>query len=255
MTPKTLLITGASSGIGKAIAQKGAERGYHLVLVARRLNKLKELAETLKSQFAIEVLCVELDISQKKEVEQALVKIYERVGSIDVLINNAGAACGRDRFDESDLEDLDRMIDTNVKGLLYVTHGVLKKMREKGTGHILQIGSLAGREVYPTGTVYCASKHAVRAINEGLKKEVHETPIRVTSIDPGLVETEFSLVRFKGDVEKAASVYSGMKPLMPQDVAEAVFFALSQPAHVNISEILMMPTDQSGSGMVKRDTV
>ncbi len=252
MDTKTVLITGASSGIGEATARLLAEKGYRLLICARRLERLEKLAMDLKKEVSADVYPFKLDLSNRHEIEEACHVLPQEWKRIDVLINNAGNAHGLDLFQNADLEDFDRMIDINLKGLLFLTHHVIQGMLKRGEGHIINIGSIAGHEVYPKGVVYCATKFALKAITEGLKKDLHGTPIRVTSIDPGLVETEFSLVRFKQDKERAKKVYEGMKVLQPDDVAEAIAFALSRPEHVNIRELILMPTAQSSAQMVQR---
>jgi serine 3-dehydrogenase len=200
-----------------------------------------------------EVLALELDVRSAVAVDNAIRSLPPSWTSIDVLVNNAGLSKALDPAYANRVDHIDVMVDTNVKGVLYVTRAVVPGMLARGRGHVVNIGSTAGHEVYPGGTVYCATKHAVRAINQGLKMDLHGTGVRVSSVDPGLVETEFSEVRFDGDRERAANVYRGMTPLTPEDVADAVLYCIRRPAHVNISEIILMPTDQSSSTMVRRD--
>lgn len=249
MTQKTVLITGASSGIGAACARQLAETGARLILAARRHDKLAALAQTLDSATT---WLLPLDVCQPEAVATAIAGLPPDWQTIDVLINNAGLSRGLDKQYEASLQDWEEMIDTNIKGLLYVTRAVVPGMVQRGEGHVVNVGSIAGRQTYPGGSVYCATKAAVKALSEGLKLDVLGTPIRVTNIEPGLVETEFSDVRFRGDRDRAKSVYHGMTPLTPGDVAEAIVFALTRPAHVTISEIFLMPTDQSSSTLVHR---
>ncbi len=249
---KTVLITGASSGIGKASAQLFAREGARLLLCARRLDRIQMLAEALSNQYKVEVHCFVLDVRCKEAVFKAIQTLPAAWQSIDVLLNNAGLAAGLDTLQEGGVDDWEAMIDTNIKGLLYVTKAVLPGMIKRNEGHVMNIGSIAGRQVYPKGAVYCATKHAVNAINQGLRHDLLGTNIRVTSIDPGAVETEFSQVRFKGDKKRAAEVYEGFQPLCAEDIAEAVIFSASRPSHVNISEILIMPTAQAAASRVAR---
>lgn len=246
---RTILITGASSGIGRATAHALAQREHHLILAARRVDKLKELKTQLEKNHACEVSVVQLDVQDPKQVESALSPFK---ADIDIIINNAGLAAGLASFDEADLDDWERMIDTNVKGLLYVTHYLLPSLRQKNRGHIVNIGSIAGHQVYPKGAVYCATKHAVKAITEGLKYDLLGTQVRVTAIDPGMVETEFSLVRFNGDEARAKQVYEGMTPLKAEDVAECIAFAVTRPAHVNICDMIVLATDQASATLAHR---
>ncbi len=245
------LVTGASSGIGKACAEALAGAGARLVLAARRTDRLRSLADSLRSD-GTDVLALDLDVRDSAAVDAAIDSLPAEWSEIDILINNAGLSRALDTVFGNRVADIDVMVDTNVKGLLYVTRAVVPGMVARGRGHVCNIGSVAGREVYPGGTVYCATKHAVLAITKGLKMDLHTTGVRVSSVDPGLVETEFSSVRFDGDDERAAKVYRGMTALTAEDVADAVLYCVSRPDHVNISEIIMMPTDQSSSTMVNR---
>jgi 3-hydroxy acid dehydrogenase/malonic semialdehyde reductase len=249
---KIVLITGASSGIGKACAQQFAKAGAKLLLYARRLNVLQELAGNLKKEYGTETHVFELDVSDPIKVKSAISSLPPAWNTIDILINNAGLAAGLETFLEADVQDWESMIDTNVKGLLYVTKEVLPGMVDRDSGHIINIGSIAGHQVYPKGAVYCASKQAVNAISQGLRMDLLGKKIRVSSVDPGAVETNFSVVRFKGDEHRAAAVYEGMTPLSAEDVADAVVYCASCPVHVNISEIIIMPTDQAAAGMISR---
>lgn len=249
---RIVFITGASSGIGKSCAVAFAREGARLVLAARRAERLEKLSEELSERFSTESRMVSLDVTDREAVFDAVRSLKDGWGEIDILINNAGKALGLDKSYETRPEHLEGMLETNVKGLIHVTSAIVPGMVERNSGHVINIGSTAGRWVYPGGTVYCATKHAVRALNEGLKMDLHGTKVRVSSVDPGLVETEFSLVRFDGDDERADKVYSDTNPLMPDDVADAVLWCASRPAHVNISEILMMAVDQSHATLVNR---
>lgn len=249
---QTVLITGASSGIGLACALSFAQAGGRLVLAARRRQRLMEIADRLSQDNHTEVHCLELDVRDRHQVESALQNLPPEWAGIDILINNAGLSRGLDPLQTGSVEDWEEMIDTNVKGLLYVTRCLLPGMIERGRGHVVNLGSIAGHQTYPRGNVYCATKAAVRAITAGLKQDLLGTPIRVTTVDPGLVETEFSLVRFHGDHDRAKAVYQGLTPLTPEDVAEVILFCVTRPAHVNLSEILMVPTDQATATLVYR---
>lgn len=252
MNPKKLIfITGASSGIGKATAFLLASQGHSLLICARREEKLKEVVNEIRNKYKSEVHSFLLDVSNLAEVKKSLSSLPSSFQNIDVLVNNAGNAYGLDPFCEANVEDWVKMIDINIKGLLFVTQWVLKGMMERNRGHIVNLGSISSHEVYAKGTVYCATKHAVKAITDGLKKEVHGTPIRVTSIDPGLVETEFSNVRLKDPV-KAKAVYQGMTPLNASDIADAISYCISRPDHVNIKEMIILPTAQSSVTMIDR---
>lgn len=243
---KLVLVTGASAGIGEACARAFAEAGANLLLTGRRADRLKALADELRFEYEIEVDCLVFDVSNRSETERVLNS--EKTKNVSVLINNAGLALGADPLQIANLDDLDAMIDTNVKGLVYVTRTLLPKMIAQNEGHIVNLGSVAGRSVYPGGAVYAATKFAVRAINDALRMDLLGTPIRVTNIEPGMVETEFSKVRFRGDTEKAKSVYKGMNPLTPMDIAETALWCVQRPGHVNIQEIVIMPTDQAAVG-------
>ena len=252
LVDQTILITGASSGIGAACARALAPTGARLILAARRLEPLQALAAELQQQHGVEVLTLGLDVRQSEAVEGAIAALTPPWQSIDILINNAGLSRGLDKQYEAPLDDWETMIDTNIKGLLYVTRAVVPGMVARGRGHVVNVGSIAGRQTYPGGSVYCATKAAVRALSEGLKLDLVGTPVRVTNIDPGLVETEFSLVRFGGDADRAQGVYQGMTPLTGDDVADVIVFAVTRPAHVNLSDVLVVPTDQSSVFHVHR---
>ena len=249
---KTAFITGASSGIGRAIAREFAKNHIRLVLCGRRQDRLDELRRELGSQ--TEVTTLRFDVRHRTEVENAIASLDPEFSRIDILINNAGNAHGLDLIDEGNPDDWDAMMDINVKGLLYVTHCILPQMKERREGQIINIGSTAGKEVYPKGNVYCASKHAVDAINQGMRLDLNGYNIRVGAINPGLVETEFSEVRFKGDRERAGKVYEGFSPLRPEDVAEIAYFMISRPPHVNIADLVVMCTDQASSTIVNKKT-
>ncbi len=249
---KLVFITGASSGIGAACAKHFAQAGAKLLLCARRTRPLKQLAVALEKKYGVSVHVFSLDVSQQVEVTAALKALPAAWRKIDILINNAGLAAGLDPVQEGKIQDWEEMINTNLKGLLYVTREILPGMIERNSGHIINLGSIAGHQVYPKGAVYCATKTAVKALSEGLRLDLLGTPIRVTSIDPGAVETNFSLVRFKGDREKARAVYEGIEALTADDIAETIVFCVSRPARVNISEVLIMPTAQASAMLTHR---
>ncbi len=248
----TAFITGASSGIGRASAVEFAKQGAKLILVARRRDRLEELKARLEKEHQAKVYLMTLDVRNQMDVHKAVTGLPAEWSSIDILINNAGLARGLDKIHQADVCYWDEMIDTNVKGLLYVTRAVMPGMVKRNSGHIVNIGSIAGHEVYPAGNVYNATKHAVKALNKAMRMDAFGTSIRVTSVDPGFAETEFSVVRFHGDQQRADKVYQGMTPLRPEDIAEAVVWACSRPAHVNIENIIIMPTDQAAVTMVNR---
>jgi len=250
---KIALITGATSGIGAACADTFAAQGYDLILIARRENILSALAQELSEKYGIQVKKIQADVRDKENINYVLETLPADWKNIDVLINNAGLSQGLDPIDKGDTEDWDTMIDTNVKGLLYVTKVVSNWMVGKKSGHIINIGSIAGKEVYPNGNVYCATKHAVDALSKGMRIDLLPHGIKVTAIHPGMVETEFSIVRFKGDENRAKKVYDGLEPLLAPDIADAIWYAVSRPAHVNINDMLIMPTAQATGTIVKRD--
>lgn len=249
---KTVFVTGASSGIGKATALAFAHEGARLLICARRLEKLEELKQPLKEAGALEVHAFELDVQDRSAVEGAIAGLPQDWRDIDVLVNNAGLSRGFTKLQEDDPDNWEEMIDTNVKGLLYVTRSVVPGMVARGEGHVINLGSTAGYITYANGAVYCATKAAEKAISEGLKIDLMGTAVRVTSIDPGMVETAFSEVRFRGDTDKAAKVYQNITPLQPEDVADAIVWAASRPAHVNIHNILMTTIDQANSTVLHR---
>lgn len=247
---KTALVTGATSGIGKATAQILAKNGYHVVLCGRREDRLLELKNEL-SVFT-EVHTLSFDVRDKQAVFESINSLPATFSRIDVLINNAGNAHGLDSIQNGNLEDWDAMIDINVKGLLYVSKAIIPKMIERKSGHIINIGSIAGKEVYPNGNVYCASKHAVDALNQAMRIDLNPYGIRVGAIHPGAVQTEFSDVRFKGDLNRAASVYNGFEPLRAEDIADIIHFVVSRPYHVNIADLLVLPTAQASATIMNK---
>jgi len=249
---KIVFITGASSGIGEASAFAFAAEGARLLLAARRLERFQELTQKLKDAGAANVHTFSLDVRNAAQVQSQLDALPEEWKAIDILVNNAGLSRGLEKLHEGKLQDWDEMIDTNVKGLLYVTRAVVPGMVARGRGHVVNLGSTAGELTYPNGAVYCGSKAAEHAINDGLRQDLLGTPVRVTSIDPGMVETEFSQVRFHGDKERAAKVYQGLTPLQPSDVADAIVWAATRPAHVNIARVLLTSIDQANSLLFNR---
>ena len=247
-----VVITGASSGIGAACAKVFAQAGAKLILVARRQERLQELADELSKEFSCQLHLLSLDVRDRASVESAFSSLPDAWSDVDILINNAGLSRGLNKLHEGSIEDWEEMIDTNIKGLLYCTRFLVPGMVNRGKGHVVNLGSIAGHQTYPGGNVYCASKAAVKSISEGLKQDLLGTPVRVTSVDPGLVETEFSQVRFHGDSDRAQKVYQGLTPLTPEDIADVIFFCVTRPAHVNISELLLVPTDQATATQVHR---
>ncbi|HNP66475.1 MAG TPA: SDR family NAD(P)-dependent oxidoreductase [Aequorivita sp.] len=251
MKNKTAFITGATSGIGMATAKLFAKNGLKLILCGRREDRLKILLEELST--STEVHTLRFDVRNKEEVFSAINSLPQQFSEIDILINNAGNAHGMDTIEEGSIEDWDAMLDINVKGLLYVSKTILPKMIERKRGHIINIGSTAGKEIYPKGNVYCASKHAVDAINQGMRLDLNGKGIKVGAINPGLVKTEFSEVRFKGDSERAEKVYKGYTPLKPEDIADIIWFAVTRPPHVNIADLTVMCLDQASSTIVNKN--
>ena len=249
---KIVFITGASSGIGKACAEVFAEAGANLILTARRIDKLSELAAKLINDNHIKVKTIKLDVRNYAEVKVTISSLEDDWKEIDILINNAGLARGFDKIYEGKIENWNEMIDTNIKGLLYVTRQVLPLMVEREKGHVINIGSIAGHFTYPNGNVYAATKFAVNALSQSIRMDVLDKGIKVSSIDPGLVETGFSIVRFSGDEEKAKNVYSGIEPLTGRDIAETVLFCANRPDHVNINDIIITPLAQASATMVHR---
>lgn len=248
---KIILITGATSGIGEASALKAAEAGFDVIITGRRKERLDELSEKIRRKGA-DVLILNFDVRQSEEVSKAINSLKGKWRNIDILINNAGLAVGTNPIQEGILDDWERMIDTNVKGLLYITRAVAPLMTARNSGHIVNLASIAGKEVYPGGNVYCATKHAVDALSKAMRTDMLKYNIKVTNIAPGMVETEFSLVRYKGDKTAADNVYKGMTPLTNEDIAETILFAITRPAHVCLNDIVIMPTAQANSRDVNR---
>jgi 3-hydroxy acid dehydrogenase/malonic semialdehyde reductase len=251
---KIVLITGASSGIGAATAMAFAAEGARLLLAARRAGKMAEVASAALECGAQAVHSVHLDVRSRIAVQRIIDELPEEWAEISVLVNNAGLSRGLDKVYTGKIDDWEEMIDTNVKGLLYITRAVVPGMVVRGSGHVVNLGSIAGDMAYPNGAVYCGSKAAVHLINDGLRQDLLGTPVRVTSVDPGMVETDFSLIRFHGDAEKAEKVYKGLTPLTPEDVAEAVLWAVKQPAHVNIARVVMTSVDQANTLLFNRQS-
>ncbi len=249
---KIALITGATAGIGEAVAVKFAQTGYRLIITGRRKELLEQVSHHLSDKYGIDVLPLCFDVRVQSEVEKYLGQLPTDWQDIDVLVNNAGLAVGLSSVQEGVVDDWERMIDTNIKGLLYVSRVITPLMIKRGKGHVINIGSIAGKEVYPNGNVYCATKHAVNALSAGMRMDLLPHGIRVTQICPGAVETEFSVVRFKGDQQRADDVYKGFEPLRAQDIAEAIYFAATQPPHVNINDLVIMPTAQAGTMVWKK---
>ncbi len=249
---QTVLITGATAGIGEACARLFASQKYNLILVARRAERLRNLSAQLISEFGIQTHLVTLDVRDKQEVEK-LENLPEDWKNVDVLINNAGLSQGLDPIHKGNTTDWDVMIDTNIKGVLYITKVVSNWMVKRKTGHIINIGSIAGKETYANGNVYCATKHALDSLNKAMRIDLLPYKIRVTAMHPGAVDTEFSEVRFKGDIERAKKVYEGFEPLHARDIAETIWFAVSRPAHVNINEMVVMPATQANTTYVIKD--
>jgi NADP-dependent 3-hydroxy acid dehydrogenase YdfG len=250
---KTILISGATSGIGRSCAEYFARNKDRLIITGRREERLKQIKNELTEKYGIEVLHLVFDIRDKNAVKNAIESLPKEWKSIDVLINNAGLASGLNTIQDGDIDDWEKMIDTNVKGLLYLSRAVMPLMIERKKGHIINIGSIAGKEVYPNGNVYCATKHAVDALTKAMRIDLLPHMIKVSQIAPGAVETEFSIVRFHGDKSKADAIYNGYKPLTPNDIANAVFYVASLPEHVNINDMLIMPTAQASSGHFNKD--
>lgn len=244
---KTAFVTGTTSGFGHAFALRLAKLGYNLIVTGRRKDRLEDLAEEIRKNFGVEVLALNFDVRDNDACKKAINSLPEKFQKIDLLVNNAGLAAGASPFNESDLDDFERMLDTNVKGLLYVTKLIVPGMIERQKGQIINISSIAGIEVYPNGHVYCASKHAVNAITKGLRIDLVKHGIRVSSISPGMVETEFSIVRYHGDEDKAKAVYQGLVPLNAEDIADALEFIVTRPEHVMINDIQINPAQQANT--------
>ncbi|RWY51167.1 SDR family oxidoreductase [Mucilaginibacter gilvus] len=249
---KIALITGATAGIGEACAHTFAREGYNLILTGRRMQRLERLAGQLNEKYNVEVAVSCFDVRSKAQVIENLQGLPAEWKQVDVLVNNAGLSQGLDPIDKGSYDDWETMIDTNIKGLLYVSRVVSNWMIDNGFGHIINLGSIAGKEVYPNGNVYCATKHAVDALNKGMRLDLLSHGIKVTAVHPGAVETEFSEVRFKGDKERAKKVYDGFEPLVAKDIAETIWFVASRPAHVNINDLVIMPTAQAAATAIYR---
>ena len=249
---RNVFITGASSGIGKACAVAFAREGSNLLLAARRKERIDALARDLEETYGIMTHGMQLDVRNQDEVARAIGSLPPAWDHIDILLNNAGLSRGLTKLQEGEIRDWEEMIDTNVKGLLYVSRAVLPGMVRRNSGHVINMGSIAGHELYPNGNVYCASKYAVAAISQGLRMDLLGTNVRVSSVDPGLVETEFSEVRFRGDAQRAARTYANTRPLRAEDIAEIVIFCATRPPHVDIAQVIVMPTDQASVNHVYR---
>ncbi|MCC9166042.1 SDR family NAD(P)-dependent oxidoreductase [Pontibacter harenae] len=249
--PKIALVTGATSGIGKATAIALAKAGYAIIATGRRAERLEELKQQIKE---VPVYNLQFDVRDKEAVKQAIASLPDEWKQVEVLVNNAGNAHGLSPIQDGSLEDWDAMLDINVKGLLYVSHEVLPLMQKHQKGHIINIGSIAGKEVYANGNVYCASKHAVDAISKAMRIDLVQQGIKVSEVNPGMVETEFSEVRFKGDTERAAAVYNGFEPLKAEDIADLISFIVTRPAHVNLAEVLILPTAQASATVVNKQS-
>ncbi len=249
---KIAIVTGATSGIGEAVAHSLAKNHYDLIITGRRGVKLSTLAKELSDEYKIQVIPLTFDIRVQSAVEDKIGSLPEMWKKIDLLINNAGLAVGLNTIDKGVVDDWERMIDTNIKGLLYISRVVSNLMIQNGKGHIINIGSIAGKSVYPNGNVYCATKHAVDALSRGMLMDLAQYNIKVSQICPGAVETEFSLVRFKGDQEKADNVYKGFKPLVAQDIADTIMFMVNAPSHVNISDVVIMPSAQASATQIHK---
>jgi len=252
LTGSIVLVTGASSGIGRSCAEAFAREGARLILAARRIERLRDAVEPLERAGAAAVLPLRLDVRDAAAVESAIAGLPADWRAIEVLINNAGLSRGLSGLHQGSLDDWNEMLDTNVKGLLHVDRAVTPGMVERGSGSVIHIGSIAGHQVYPGGNVYCATKYAVRALTEGLRLDLLGTGVRVMSVDPGMVETEFSKVRFHGDERRADAVYQGMRPLKPEDVADVILFCATRPAHVSVADVLLLPTDQASATQISR---
>lgn len=252
---KTVIITGASSGIGASCAEKFAEAGWDLILTGRRKDRLLQLSEKLTESFRIEVKVLVFDVREEVQVNQVFGKFFESNPNlkIDLLVNNAGLAVGLDSFSEAQIDDWNRMIDTNIKGLLFVSSLISKRMVAANSGHIINVSSIAGKEAYANGHVYCGTKHAVEAITKGMRIDLAKHGIKVGSVAPGAVETEFSVVRFKGDEQRAKSVYDGFEQLIANDIADAVFYMATRPKHVNIADLTILPTAQASGAIIYKN--
>lgn len=250
---RIVMVTGATAGIGKATAEILAKNDFNVIITGRRQERLVELEKELDQNTGAEILSLAFDVRNKAEVDDAIENLPEKWKNIEILVNNAGLAVGLDHIDKGVVDDWERMIDTNIKGLLYVTRAVSPGMVSRKKGHIINIASIAGKEAYENGNVYCATKHAVDALSRSMRIDLLKDGIKVTNIAPGLVDTEFSPVRFKGDIERANKVYKGLTPLYGPDIAEAILFCVTRPAHVNINDLLIMPTDQAAATLTRRE--
>ena len=250
---KIVLITGATSGIGRSCAYVFASNKHDLILTGRRRDRLNEISNDLKSKYGVKVFSLSFDIRNNEEVKDAVASIPSEWRNIEILINNAGLAVGLGTLQDGEIDDWERMIDTNVKGLLYISRAVLPLLVEQNMGHVINIGSIAGKEVYPNGNVYCATKHAVDALNKAMRIDLVKHGIKVTQIAPGAIETEFSIVRFKGDKDKADSIYAGYQPLMPDDIANVAYYTTTLPPHVNINDLVIMPTAQASATVFNKE--
>jgi 3-hydroxy acid dehydrogenase / malonic semialdehyde reductase len=247
------LITGATSGIGKSTAEIFARNGYDVIITGRRKERLAEEQKHIESNYKVKVQTLCFDIRAQSEVEAAINSLPANFKAVDVLVNNAGLAAGLAPIQDGNIDHWERMIDTNIKGLLYITKAISRLMIERKSGHIINVGSIAGKEAYANGNVYCGTKHAVDALNKGMRIDLLPYNIKVSAVNPGMVETEFSIVRFDGDEERAKKVYNGFEPLRPEDVAETIYWMASRPAHVNINDIIIMPSAQANATTVKRN--
>lgn len=252
MKDKIVFITGATAGIGKAVAYAFASEGAKLIITARRTELLKEIAEDIKSKHGVNVLPIQLDVRNRNEVANSINALSEEWSKIDLLVNNAGLAKGLEKVFEADIDNWEEMIDTNIKGLLYVTRHILPGMLERNRGHIINLGSTAGHMSYAGASVYCATKYSVRALSDTMRIETVDTNVRITSVDPGAVETDFSKVRFNGDVERAEKVYEGFEPLRAEDIAEAIIFCATRPERANINEMILASTSQANSLVIHK---
>lgn len=250
---KIAFVTGASSGFGEATAYKLAGNGMNLIICARRFDRIKKIASDIKKKYKVKVLALQLDVRKYSEVKKTIKDLPKEWRKIEVLINNAGLSRGLNKIQDGVLLDWDEMIDTNVKGLLYVTKEVIPLMLENKSGHIVNVGSIAGHELYVAGNVYCATKHAVDALTKGMRMDLNGTPIKVSTVDPGLAETEFSIVRFRGDKSRAKTVYNGVTPLYAEDVADAIEYIVTRKDSVNVAEIILLPKAQANCSIVHRD--
>lgn len=251
---KVAIVTGATSGIGEAIAYALAKNGFDLIITGRREDKLNKVASKIIKDYNTDVIQLNLDVRIWEDVQNTISNLTNKWKEIDLLVNNAGLAVGLESIEDGIIEDWERMIDTNIKGLLYMTRAVAPLMIERKKGHIINIGSIAGKSVYPNGNVYCATKHSVDALSRAMTYDLNKHSIKVSQVSPGAVETEFSIVRFKGDVEKASNVYKGFKPLSAKDVADSVMFIVNAPEHVNISDLVIMPSAQASATQIRRES-